>query len=220
LWPVRVVGAFCGPFENFAFDDSRVRASSAGWVESPEEPQDGLMPDLVGGVSVRRGKKSPGRSSGGRFAGLRRTRLGRGRGRRVRRCRPSGCGWRNGSTGVPRFPAGRGPEISNAARLGARVGGFSVHRRCSRSPTGGSRLPRGLRRWPRLGPGSWSRPAEARHGSQCGRSARARRPRAKLGYEPVYPSATTSSNKAVVHRCGSLSRAIEFCPEAVVKPAR
>ena len=32
---------------------------------------------------------------------------------------------------------------------------------------------------------AWSRPAEATHGSQCGRSARTRTPRVKLGYEPV-----------------------------------
>ena len=48
-----------------------------------------------------------------------------------------------------------------------------------------------------------SRPFTPVQRSQCGRSPARRIWRAKLTYEEEYPRATTSSNNAVAHRCGS-----------------
>lgn len=65
-----VVSAFGCPFENFAFDDAGVRASSSARVETAGEPVDRPPPDHVGVVRLLRGKKSPVRRSGGRRGAL------------------------------------------------------------------------------------------------------------------------------------------------------
>ena len=69
LGPFRMVGAFRGPFEDFAFDDSGVGALPAHRVEAPEELCDGAAPDPGQPLGVMRGEKRPGRRNGGRCAG-------------------------------------------------------------------------------------------------------------------------------------------------------
>jgi len=102
---VLVVKAFGGPFQDFAFDHAGVGAEPACGVDSAVQCGDGVIPQAGDRLVVMRGKKRCGTVIFGRSSGRRRTRLGSVRvGRRVRR-RPSGCGWRSGSIGVPRFPA-------------------------------------------------------------------------------------------------------------------
>lgn len=66
LWPRGVVGAFDVPLGVFPFDDARVCAASADWIQAAEQATHERHPGPVTGVRVLRGKNRPrGRWTGG-----------------------------------------------------------------------------------------------------------------------------------------------------------
>lgn len=60
LWPSTVVRAFCGPFEDFSFDYSRVGALSAFGGDAELQFADGAVPEPGNRCCVMRGEMNCG----------------------------------------------------------------------------------------------------------------------------------------------------------------